>query len=146
MSTSATAAANHIAKSRKPGVVTDEEMTAFIATNGATVVVVDARNTDFEVEKDDERSHALGPIAGTAKANRPRAVNVPYDRVHKSMDLAAIPEALLVAAKDTPIITHCGGGGRGQKAKLFLESKGFTNVMNGGGPSVKELWAMFGSK
>ena len=35
--------------------------------------------------------------------------------------------------------------GRGQKAKEFLEAKGYTNVVNGGGPAVKELWDKFGS-
>ena len=34
--------------------------------------------------------------------------------------------------KAAPIITHCGGGGRGQKAKDYLDSQGFTNVVNGG--------------
>ena len=36
------------------------------------------------------------------------------------------------------------GGGRGQKAKLFLEKEGFTHVINGGGPSVPNLWSMYG--
>ena len=52
--------------------------------------------------------------------------------------------ALRDAEKDAPIITHCGGGGRGQKSKEWLEKKGFTNVINGGGPQVTELWEMFG--
>ena len=46
--------------------------------------------------------------------------------------------------KDRAIITHCGGGGRGQKSKEWLEKEGFTNVVNGGGPQVSELWDMFG--
>ncbi|CAL6300462.1 unnamed protein product [Bathycoccus prasinos] len=46
--------------------------------------------------------------------------------------------------KDRAIITHCGGGGRGQKSKEWLEKEGFTNVINGGGPQVSELWDMFG--
>ena len=44
-----------------------------------------------------------------------------------------------------PIITHCGGGGRGQKAKDFLEAAGFGNVKNGGGPEDDECWAVFGA-
>lgn len=34
-----------------------------------------------------------------------------------------------------PIITHCGGGGRGQKGKDMLVKMGFTDVLNGGGPA-----------
>jgi rhodanese-related sulfurtransferase len=47
--------------------------------------------------------------------------------------------------KDVPIVTHCGGGGRGQKAKDYLLGLGYTNVVNGGGPKVTELWERFGS-
>ncbi len=47
--------------------------------------------------------------------------------------------------KDTPIITHCGGGGRGQLAKDFLEMNGFSNVLNGGGPKETECWNEFGN-
>lgn len=32
------------------------------------------------------------------------------------------------------IITHCGSGGRGGRAQKMLQSLGFTNVHNGGGP------------
>ena len=60
------------------------------------------------------------------------------------MDLAPLQDRLTMG-KDTPIITHCGGGGRGQKAKVFLEAQGFTNVINGGGPQVKPLWEHFGN-
>lgn len=48
--------------------------------------------------------------------------------------------------ESVPIITHCGGGGRGQKARLYLEANGFGNVVNGGGPEDEECWAVFGSK
>ena len=65
---------------------------------------------------------------------------MPWSRETNQMDL---PEN---AAKDTPIITHCGGGGRGQMAKEFLEKNGFTNVLNGGGPKETECWAEFGHK
>ena len=133
--------------SRKPGVSTDEEMAAFLSTNDASkVVVVDARNTDFAAEPGDESSAAAGPIAETEAANRPRALNLAYDRASKSMELSKLEELLdPELGKATPIITHCGGGGRGQKAKVFLEAAGYTNVLNGGGPSVPELWESFGS-
>ena len=132
---------------RKAGVASDEEFASWMARNKVEdVVVVDARNTDFSVEPGDEKYGHGGQnnIAGCEGVNRPRAVNLPYDRANKSMDLAPL-ENLLVAGKDTPIVTHCGGGGRGQKAKTFLEENGFTNVINGGGPKVKTLWEHFGS-
>ena len=131
-------------KPRKPGVATDAELAAFFDANDAAhMIVVDARNPDFAVEPGDERSAAKGALAGTEGRTGARAINLVYDRENKTMDLAAL-EPFLVADKDTPIITHCGGGGRGQKAKDFLKANGFTNVLNGGGPSVAEHWEKFG--
>eukprot|EP01051_Picozoa_sp_SAG22_P017389 SAG22_NODE_2672_length_2317_cov_6.085212_2_plen_175_part_00 len=127
---------------RKPGVCTDEEMEAFVTANAAAIVVVDARNPDFSVEPGDEKTAAIAPIG--SGATRPRAVNLPFDRANKSMDLGPLEPLLTGAGKATPIITHCGGGGRGQKAKDFLLANGFTNVMNGGGPEEPELWKFFG--
>ena len=132
-------------KPRKPGVATDEEMATFMAAACSPIIVVDTRNTDFSVEPGDEKwgsSDTHGPIAGTAHGSeaRPTALNLTYDRKTKSMDLGPIKDL----PKDAPIITHCGGGGRGQKGKDYLISQGYTNVINGGGPSVKELWNMYG--
>jgi rhodanese-related sulfurtransferase len=62
-----------------------------------------------------------------------------YNRTTNSMPLPDVP-------LDTPIITHCGGGGRGQQAKEFLEKNGFTTVINGGGPKETDCWAEFGDK
>jgi rhodanese-related sulfurtransferase len=148
-------------KPRKPGVATDEEMREFMTKNaGTTLVVVDARNKDFSNEPGDEKhaSNIAGnpPLIHTdeyfaqhSPADRPNAINLPYDRATKSMNLDAMDffdgTSMLSKGKETPIITHCGGGGRGQKAKVYLESQGFTNVINGGGPSVKEHWELFGS-
>ena len=127
---------------RKPGVSEPAEIMAFVEkVGGDSVVVVDARNTNFELEPGDKATNEYAPIAGTQEGVRPQALNIPYDRANKSMDLAT---AGLTEALDTPIITHCGGGGRGQKAKDFLLSKGYTNVVNGGGPEDKECWAVFG--
>ena len=42
------------------------------------------------------------------------------------MDLSKIPSEWLEAGggkESVPVITHCGGGGRGQKAKDYLESQ-----------------------
>ena len=65
------------------------------------------------------------------------------------MDLEKIPAARIDAGggKETvPVITHCGGGGRGEKAKQYLLANGFKNVVNGGGPEDAECWAIFGDK
>jgi len=124
---------------RKPGVSSPEELAAFVAAAGDALVVVDVRNTDFAVEPGDEKTHAKAPIGDPA---RKAAVNIAYDRNANSMDLTLLAQT----DKAAPIITHCGGGGRGQKGKDFLMANGFTNVMNGGGPEDDECWAVFGGK
>ena len=137
--------------SRKPGVATDEEFDAFLARNAhRKVYVCDARNPDFSVEPDDEKFGGDGksaPIADCGTSKRPRAVNVPYKRDENRLDPNALKtlEDAVGGDKTTPIVTHCGGGGRGQKAKEYLESLGYVDVINGGGPAVAELWAKFGS-
>ena len=51
---------------RKPGVATDDEFDAFLATHDRSrIVVVDARNPDFTVEPDDE---TYGGDAGSIAA------------------------------------------------------------------------------
>lgn len=107
-----------------------------------------AFSSDFELEPGDSKSSEKAPIGGGADA-RPRAVNVIYDRANSNMDLSKIPAEWIEAAggkEKAPVITHCGGGGRGQKAKDFLEAAGFGNVKNGGGPEDDECWAVFGDK
>ncbi len=57
---------------------------------------------------------------------RPRAVNAPFDRKANALDVSLIPADWIEAGggkEAVPIITHCGGGGRGQKAKDYLESQ-----------------------
>ena len=131
-------------KARKPGVSSLQELNAFLSAATDEVVVLDVRSIEEDGQKANERgaSHA---IAGTAlgKERRPTALNIIFDRASKSMDLSQLPD---VVTKSTPIITHCGSGGRGQKARLYLESQGFTNVLNGGGPTVDELWERYGTK
>lgn len=133
-------------EARKPGVASDEEMRAFLEKNrGKKVTVVDSRNPDFTVEPFDEtygKADGPFPIADCGTEKRPNAVNLPFDREKKA--LSGFEDSMF-SEKDAPIITHCGGGGRGQKSKEWLEAKGFTNVINGGGPQVTALWDMFGS-
>jgi len=134
---------------RKPGVATDGEMDAFLAAcRRSDVVVVDVRNQNFDVESGDARWGAASeaPVLGLGDSAvcRPLAVNIVFARSTKSMPLDGTILSDDVD-KATPIITHCGGGGRGEKAKRYLESQGFTNVINGGGPSVAALWSKFGS-
>jgi rhodanese-related sulfurtransferase len=126
---------------RKPGVSSPVEIAAFIARAGPHVVVVDVRGGASV-----EPSHALGALAPTAA--RPRAVSAPLDRATGELPLAAIPSAWVDAAGGRErlfVIAHCGGGGRGQRAKEFLLQSGFANVINGGGPEDGECWAEFGA-
>ncbi|KAL7461026.1 hypothetical protein ACHAXS_001463 [Conticribra weissflogii] len=130
---------------RKAGVSTPDELASFVSSAGNDLVVIDVRHPDPVVEPDDVKSLA---VAGFPSSNvvgegvfRPRAMNLPWSRESGKMDLP--PEDV---AKDAPIITHCGGGLRGQMAKDFLESNGFTNVLNGGGPKETDCWAVFGEK
>lgn len=104
----------------KPGVATPEQLRQMVAAAGDRLVVLDVRNVD-----EDGPTFALGPLPDSA--TRPLAYNAVWDRAAHRLE--TIPVAL---ALDTPIITHCGSGGRGQKAKEYLESKGYTNVLNGG--------------
>jgi rhodanese-related sulfurtransferase len=114
------------------------ELESFVSEAGDRLLVVDLRNPDASVEPEDQESLALGPLP--SDTIRPCAVNLVWDRASESMPLPT------VSSKDTPIITHCGGGTRGQQAKEFLIANGFTNVLNGGGPWKKDLWAVFGDK
>jgi rhodanese-related sulfurtransferase len=105
------------------------------------LVVVDLRNANAEIEPPDQKTFQDGPLPNKEENVRPKAINVVWDRTTASMD---IPPSLLVD-KTTPIITHCGAGRRGQKAKEYLEQQcGFTNVINGGGPQETDNWKVFG--
>ncbi|CAB9511408.1 Rhodanese-like domain [Seminavis robusta] len=125
-------------KERKAGVASPEELKAFVTQAGDKLLVVDVRNPDASIEPGDKKSLDVAPLPSPPDI-RPNGVHLIYDRGTKSMLLPDV-------AKDTPIITHCGGGGRGQKAKEFLMENGFTNVMNGGGPKETDCWAEFGEK
>lgn len=122
----------------KPGVSDAKSLKEFIAKAGSNLLVADVRNPDSGQEPGDQKSIAVGPLPSGGDV-RPQAQLLTFNRSTKSMPLPDVP-------KDTPIITHCGGGGRGQKAKVFLEENGFTNVVNGGGPKEAENWDLFGSK
>lgn len=97
------------------------------------------RHPDPAVEPGDVKSLAVAGFPDKDASYRPQAVNLPWSRENNGMDLPQVE-------KDTPIITHCGGGGRGQKAKDYLMANGFTNVLNGGGPKETECWAVYGDK
>mmetsp|Transcript_17509 Transcript_17509/g.30151 ORF Transcript_17509/g.30151 Transcript_17509/m.30151 type:complete len:183 (+) Transcript_17509:106-654(+) len=127
------------AEPRKAGVSSPSELKDFVSSAGSKLLVVDVRHPDATVEPGDAKSLAVAGFPDKEKDYRPQAVNLPWSRESKSMEFP-------VADKDTPIITHCGGGGRGQKAKDYLEKNGFTNVLNGGGPKETDCWAEFGDK
>ena len=124
-------------KARKAGVASPEELRDFVARAGSQLLVVDVRNPDASVEPGDQKSLAVAALP--SEACRPMAKNLIFDRDAKAMPLPDVN-------KETPIITHCGGGGRGQKAKDYLMANGFTNVLNGGGPKETDCWAEFGDK
>jgi rhodanese-related sulfurtransferase len=126
---------------RKGGVASPEELKDFVQKAGDRLVVVDVRNPDAAAEPGDQKSLTVAALP--SDSFRPKAMHLIWDRATASMPL---PPSDKVSSLDTPIITHCGGGGRGQLAKEFLESKGYTSVMNGGGPKETECWAEFGDK
>jgi rhodanese-related sulfurtransferase len=132
---------------RKAGVAAPAEIAAFVARAGSHLVVVDARGGDAV-----EPSSAITPLLSTQGAQspgRPRAVAAPLDRSTGTLNLAAIPQKWIDAAGGRDkvfVITHCGGGGRGQKAKEFLLKNGFVNVINGGGPEDTPCWNEFANK
>lgn len=125
----------------KAGVASLEELTKLVDSAGDKLIVVDVRNPDTDKEPGDQKSLAVAPVPNPSEGIRPNGLHLVWDRDSNSMPLP--PDSV---AKDTPLITHCGGGGRGQKAKDFLESKGYTNVLNGAGPKETELWNVFGEK
>ncbi|KAK1733618.1 hypothetical protein QTG54_015661 [Skeletonema marinoi] len=124
---------------RKAGVSSPTDIKEFVSSAGSSLLVVDARHPDASVEPGDAKSLAVAGFPDKDSNYRPNAINLPWSRESNSME---VPEV----DKDTPIITHCGGGGRGQKAKDYLESVGFTKVLNGGGPKETECWAEYGDK
>jgi rhodanese-related sulfurtransferase len=124
---------------RHESIAAPEVLKEFVEKAGDKLVVVDTRNLDAGKEPEDQKSFAVAGLPSQDK--RRKAIHLPFDRDNKVMPLP--PDDL---PKDTPIITHCHAGKRGQMAKEFLEAHGFTNVLNGGGPSHTECWAEFGDK
>ena len=153
---------------RKVGVSSPTTLSSFVSLSSEPlggvgrprVVVVDVRNPDFSVEPGDEKTCGQAPLPPPGRDGddddddddeggyRPRSVNVPFDRKKNVLNEALIPAKWIEEGggrENVSIITHCGGGGRGQKAKEYLESKGFKNVVNGGGPEDEECWKVFGA-
>jgi len=122
---------------RKAGVASPEELKDFVSKAGSKLLVIDVRNPDATMEPGDQKSLAVAALP--SDDNRPQAIHLVYDRETSGMPLPDVE-------KDAYIITHCGGGGRGQLARDFLMENGFTNVLNGGGPKETECWDEFGSK
>ena len=141
-------------RERKPGVASDAAMRAFLsqhhsassynAGEASRLVVVDVRDPEGEGDSKAWGVDSSAPVLGLGDSavRRPSAVSCAWDKEYASMPLEET--ALAGADKSTPIITHCGGGGRGQAAKEYLEDEGFANVINGGGPNVAALWEMYG--
>lgn len=88
-----------------------------------SVVVLDVRQ-QHEIERS-------GVIKGSG-----RWYNVPCDKRLRSCYLGDVG---FIGSKSTPILVYCGTGGRANKVVKKLRSKGFTNVINGGGyDKIKE--------
>jgi rhodanese-related sulfurtransferase len=117
------------------GVASAEDLEAFAAEAGDRLLVVDVRSPAADGE--DVKSTARTALP--SETYRPKAINLVWDRTTDQMPLPSVP-------KDTPIITHCGAGSRGQMAKEFLEKNGFVKVINGGGPKETDCWAVYGEK
>jgi rhodanese-related sulfurtransferase len=122
---------------RKPGVASPSELLEFVESAGDKLVVIDLRNPDGQVEPEDQSTFTIAALP--SDEYRKAARNIVWDRTTNTIPIPDLP-------KDTPIITHCGGGGRGGMAKDFLQKHGFKNVMNGGGPKVAECWKIYGDK
>lgn len=137
---------------RQPGVSNPEDLAKFVAEASNKLIVIDLRDPTIH-----ERTSDIAPIAGTfvddslnadSSAHRPQAINIVFDSAKNSLDIGRIPMEKIEAGggkEHVPIITHCNGGGRGQKAKEFLERAGFLNVRNGGGPEDTECWKTYGN-
>mmetsp|Transcript_38113 Transcript_38113/g.81221 ORF Transcript_38113/g.81221 Transcript_38113/m.81221 type:complete len:350 (-) Transcript_38113:383-1432(-) len=65
------------------------------------------------------------------------SLSAEYDR-----ETGAVPTALLPEFT-APLIVHCKSGRRAAKAISYLSEKGYTNLLNGGGPADEETWAAF---
>lgn len=117
---------NTLLNERKPGVSSPEELRKFVNNAGSKLIVIDVREPDDVI------------MDTPCKCNRPRAINAVWDRASGTMNLP------VDFPKDTPIITHCNSGGRGQKACEYLISQGYTNVINGGGPLDEDCWGIYG--
>lgn len=74
---------------RKPGVSSPEQLKEFVNKAGPTLIVIDVRIPDDVL------------VNTPCKCNRPKAINLTWDKESNSME---VPFDL---PKDTPIITHC---------------------------------------
>jgi len=94
-------------------------------------VVVDARDAN-EIEACKGGAALPGSrnvplnMDGAKQSERPTTVEEYFAKLQAA---GALP-----ADKTTPIITHCGSGGRGGKAAFILRQLGYFNVHNGGSP------------
>jgi rhodanese-related sulfurtransferase len=112
----------------KEGVATPNELKIFVKSAGSRLLIIDVREPDASTTGFPNKSTNF----------RNMAINIPWNRETLSMELPAGIE------HDTPIITHCSGGGRGQLAKEYLIKNGYMNVLNGGGAKEADCWAEYG--
>jgi rhodanese-related sulfurtransferase len=84
--------------------------------------------------RDDDEKHE-GMCKGSVGIPWSKWIDTDEDGVKTPPDATALPED-----KETVIITHCRGGGRGGKAKVSLTRLGYKNVLNGAGPQKEEVF------
>ena len=63
--------------------------------------------------------------------------------VHSVWADGALPLTDLPAEVDAPLVLYCRAGVRVKAAASYLADRGYTNVINGGGPNIPELWAEY---
>jgi rhodanese-related sulfurtransferase len=100
-------------------------------------IIIDARNP---LSVNDQQNFINDPLPNVTDGIRPKAINSAWDKTTNT--IVQLPPSTI--SKDTYIITHCGGGGRGELAKNYLIEQGYTNVYNGGGPRTPESWNIYG--
>jgi len=89
---------------------TTSELKDFVSSAGSKLLVIDVRHPDASVEPSDAKSIERTGLPDPTNNYRPQAINLPWSRESNSMELPNVD-------KDTPIITHCGGGMEGTRGQ-----------------------------
>jgi len=69
------------------------------------------------------------------------SISAPFDMATGQLPTEALPED-----KAATLVVHCKVGGRAGKAAAYLQSIGYTDVVNAGGPAESEVFPVFGER